>query len=264
MALDYSKLSDDELEAIANDDYSKLSDRTLRQLTRDPAAQTATGSESPEVSLIPQAVSGAAAAVPEAVNVAKQVGGLNAAKTATANIRDAVKVGSILADMPVSEYMQNPIKNTAKLAGAYVAGHPYTQAVGNIASGARNVGGALVQGAVAPESLMMLPYQMAAYEQDKIRANPTAPEYATNPYAQAYRGEYPTQGAAGAANARNAVANMATGYTPTAQEAGNLLSSNDERMINIYGGRKRLEEIVASSVRGQAAQRILPVKPGSF
>ena len=39
MALDYSKLTDDELEAIANDDYSKLSDRTLRMISREPAAK---------------------------------------------------------------------------------------------------------------------------------------------------------------------------------------------------------------------------------
>lgn len=38
MALDYSKLSDEELQAIANDDYTKLSDRTLRLLSRDKTA----------------------------------------------------------------------------------------------------------------------------------------------------------------------------------------------------------------------------------
>ena len=39
MALDYSKLSDEELQAIANDDYTKLSDKTLRILSRDSTAK---------------------------------------------------------------------------------------------------------------------------------------------------------------------------------------------------------------------------------
>jgi len=41
MALDYSKLSDEELEAIANDDYSKLSDKTLNAIANDPDAKAA-------------------------------------------------------------------------------------------------------------------------------------------------------------------------------------------------------------------------------
>jgi len=39
MALDYSKLSDEELDAIARNDYSKLSDKTLRAISNDPAAR---------------------------------------------------------------------------------------------------------------------------------------------------------------------------------------------------------------------------------
>lgn len=38
MALDYSKLSDAELEAIANDDYTKLSDNTLKAIASEPSA----------------------------------------------------------------------------------------------------------------------------------------------------------------------------------------------------------------------------------
>jgi hypothetical protein len=52
---------------------------------------------------------------------------------------------------------------------------------------------------------------MAAYEQEKIRQNPSAPGLETNPYAQTVRGEAVTQGQAGAMNARNAVANMPFG-----------------------------------------------------
>jgi hypothetical protein len=37
MALDYSKLSDEELQAIQDQDYSKLSDETLKQISEDPS-----------------------------------------------------------------------------------------------------------------------------------------------------------------------------------------------------------------------------------
>lgn len=240
MALDYSKLSDQELEAISADDYSKLSDRTLRQLSADPDAQERSISGA---DFVPQAVSAGMYAAPEVVNVAKQVGGVNAAKGATANLRDAVKVGTMMADMPVREFMQNPVKNTARLGSAYVMGHPYTQAVGNIARGAGNVGGALVRGAVAPESAFLMPYQMAAYEQEKIRANPDAPEYATNPYAMSYRSQDTanpiTQRQAGAINQRNVVANMPYGNV-TPEERAIL----DKDKLNM-------------AVRLQAAKRIL-------
>ena len=57
MALDYSKLTDEELEAIANDDYSKLSDKTLRAISRDPSAKKAPVSE-PSAQLLAPAVTG--------------------------------------------------------------------------------------------------------------------------------------------------------------------------------------------------------------
>jgi hypothetical protein len=49
----------------------------------------------------------------------------------------------------------------------------------------------------------------------------------------------------------------------TPKEASNLLASGDERTINIYGGRARLNELVKSGVRQHAASKILgPVAPG--
>jgi hypothetical protein len=69
-----------------------------------------------------------------------------------------------------------------------------------------------------PAMAFAAPYQMAAAEQERIRANPTAPEYATNPYAQMTRGEYATQAAAGAANQRNAVSNMPYGNVTPAEK----------------------------------------------
>jgi len=47
------------------------------------------------------------------------------------------------------------------------------------------------------------------------------------------------------------------------QEASNLLQSDDQRTINIYGGRAHLEALVKSGVRQRAASRILsPIAPG--
>lgn len=77
MALDYSKLTDDELDAIANDDYSRLSDKTLRQLSNDPSAKQAPVSE-PSPDFTPQiARTAAQAALPVAEtagNVAATLG----------------------------------------------------------------------------------------------------------------------------------------------------------------------------------------------
>lgn len=173
----------------------------------------------------PQAMSMAAGAISPAL-------GMDAAKGATANIRDAVKVGSMLSQMPVGEFMQKPISNTAKLAGSYLTGHPYITAAGNVARGA-------VGGLFAPESAVLMPYQMAAYEQEKIRQNPTAPGLEYNPYAQVQRGEFPTQRSAGAANQRMAIANQRYGgLTPQEQ------SILDKDRLNM-------------AVRMQAAKRIL-------
>lgn len=47
------------------------------------------------------------------------------------------------------------------------------------------------------------------------------------------------------------------------EEASNLLASGDERTINIYGGRSRLEEIIRSGIKQKAASKILgPIAPG--
>lgn len=173
----------------------------------------------------PQALSMAAGAVAPAL-------GMNAVQGATANIRDAAKVGNMLSQMPMGEFMQRPVGNTAKLAGAYLAGHPYLTAAGNVAKGA-------VGGLFAPESAVLMPYQMAAYEQDKIRQNPYAPGLEYNPFAQVQRGEAPTTRAAGAMNQRRAVANQRYGGL-TPQEQAIL----DKDRLNM-------------AVRMQAAKRIL-------
>ena len=75
-----------------------------------------------------------------------------------------------------------------------------------------------VLSSAVPAAAFSAPYAMAAYEQSKIRANPNAAEYASNPYAMQQRGEYATQGAAGAANQRSAVANQQYGGLTEAEQ----------------------------------------------
>jgi hypothetical protein len=71
-----------------------------------------------------------------------------------------------------------------------------------------------------PAQMLLTPYQMAAYEQEKIRQNPHAPEYANNPYAMHIRGHNLTQAAAGALNQRSALANQQYGgLTPQEKQA---------------------------------------------
>lgn len=97
---------------------------------------------------------------------------------------------------------------------------------------------------MSPESLFAAPYSMAAYEQEKIRANPNAPEYATNPYAQMYRGEAPTQGAAGAMNRRAAIVGQQ--YGGLTQEEQDILE----------------QDRIDREIRRKAAQKVLgPIAP---
>jgi hypothetical protein len=87
---------------------------------------------------------------------------------------------------------------------------------------------------------------MAAYEQEKIRANPNAPGLEYNPYAQTVRGQAATQGSAGAANQMRTVANMPYGNV-NAQERARL--DEDRRM--------------RENIRKRAYERVMgPVAPG--
>jgi len=138
-------------------------------------------------------------------------------------IRDLASVGKILYNEVTpgvaAHWVTHPIKSLRKGVQSYVAGHPWANAtlrdaVSGATSGVRNVGGALVRGALGPESMFAAPYQMAAYEQEKIRQNPTAAEYANNPYAMVQRGLAQTQGQAGAMNQRAAVQNFNTAGNP--------------------------------------------------
>ena len=119
-------------------------------------------------------------------------------------------------------------------------GAPSAQPAGRMA----NIGGRVAQSLFAPEALFAAPYAMAAYEQEKIRQNPNAPEYATTPYAQQYRGEYATQGAAGAANRRDAIAG---------QQYGGL-TQQEQDMLE--------QDRINRAIRRKAAEKVLgPVAP---
>jgi hypothetical protein len=132
-------------------------------------------------------------------------------------------------------------------ASSLVQSMPATRAmnVGELVkAGGRGVAGALT----APESAFLMPYNMAAYEQQKIRANPTAPGLEYNPYAQTVRGEAATQGRAGAANQMRAVANMPYGNVNPQERA---ILEEDRMMRN--------------NIRKKAYEKVMgPVAPGSF
>ena len=65
------------------------------------------------------------------------------------------------------------------------------------------------------------------------------------------------------AQTRRAQLNAPTPAPLTPQEASNLLASGDERTINIYGGRERLQSIMRGAVQQQALNRVMgPVAPG--
>jgi hypothetical protein len=177
---------------------------------------------------------------PQALSVVKQVGAI--VPEGMRNVAPAVRQGAqFVANRPLITTLADiggvasagvPLGTTLNAAKSAVMGGGPTlaetyagvkkllsQGGGALASGARNLGGAVVSGVTAPESLLAMPYQMAAYEQEKIRANPNAPEYATNPYAQMYRGEAATQGQAGAANRRNAIARQQYGGLSPQEQA---------------------------------------------
>jgi hypothetical protein len=107
------------------------------------------------------------------------------------------------------------------------------------AGGLANAGKFIAQGAVAPENLLTAPYQMAAYEQEKIRQNPNAPGLEYNPYAQVQRNEYATQGQAAAANRRQAIAGQQYGGL-TPEEQSILEKDRLNMLIRLQAAKKIL------------------------
>jgi len=166
---------------------------------------------------------------------------------------DAYKLAKIAGQVTpriAGQFMSTPIQSAKDLASAYVAGHPMAgraldvplKAVPGMA--ARGLASAVA----APESAFLMPYNMAAYEQAKIRANPNAPGLEFNPYAQTVRGQAATQGQAGAANQMRTVANMPYGNVNPQERA---ILDEDRRM--------------RENIRKKAYDRVMgPVVPGTF
>jgi hypothetical protein len=178
----------------------------------------------------------------------RPVGGMVASQAG-----DAMKLARIAGQVTpriAGEFLSTPLTSAKNLASSYVAGHPMAGKF--LDTPLRAMPGVVARGAAtalaAPESAFLMPYNMAAYEQAKIRANPNAPGLEFNPYAQTVRGEAATQGRAGAANQMRAVANMPYGNV-TPQERAML--DEDARM--------------KQAVRKKAFDKVMgPVVPGSF
>jgi|688.fasta_scaffold402301_2 hypothetical protein len=229
-------------------DYVPMQEPTMVAETEAQAQ-----SINPDMNLMPQAVSVGARLAEPAYDIAKGVGGVIAG-----NAKDAYKMGNILyknvTPGVIGTVISSPITYAKDFASAYVQGHPLMSKLGQTtpqqavqagAGYAKNIGGRILAGAVAPESIALMPYQMAAYEQEKIRANPNAPGLQYNPYAQTVRGEATTQNQAGAANQMRTVANMPYGNVNPQER--NILEQ--DRMMR-------------ENIRKKAYQRVMgPVAP---
>jgi len=171
-------------------------------------------------------------------------------------VADLAKIASKVTPAGATDVFKKPLQFLGALPGAiaerYVGSANMNKSFGEMARGAgqalinpaniKNVATGVGAMAMAPENLLAAPYQMAAYEQAKIRANPTAPEYATNPYAQMTRGEAATQGQAGAMNRRNALINQQYGgLTPEQQQ---ILQQDQMRQQEIQKKKIRAQQVL--------------------
>lgn len=235
MALDYSTLSDAELEALANDDYSKLSDATLEALASEapkPNVGKTLGERTWSEALAPAVGVGAAA-----YEMGKDV------------VKPAYEVAKSLITNPLVDLAAAPF--ALKKAGEYLGTRP-PAGPGPLDAGGQKVVDWVKQGAraVAPEAslatnlspAMMLgaPYALAGMEAANIRKNPNAPGYKDVPYAQQFRGEYGTQGQAAAANTRNALINQQYGGLTPEEQA--IMAQERQRQQKIAQARQVLKQ----------------------
>lgn len=216
------------------------SDDEIRSFLSQQTGGSVPTATEPSLSEPIAAQAGMAAVRPALGVVASQVG-------------DAVKLAQIAGQVTpriAGQFMSTPIQSVKDIASAYVAGHPMAGRALDVPLKAMPGMAArgLATAAMAPESAFLMPYNMAAYEQAKIRANPTAPGLEFNPYAQTVRGQAATQGQAGAANQMRTVANMPYGNV-NAQERAIL----------------EQDRAMRENIRKKAYQKVMgPVAPGSF
>jgi hypothetical protein len=241
MDLDYSTLTDAELDAIANNDYSKLSDNTL-------AAIAAQGPQ-PE----PQKTMGEYT-FGEAANKTGQIGGGVAGTAADLAvgavgaipgkqyiIPGAVGYGAIEGFKNVPRAVE-ALKNFAT--GAAIPAPQQQLSLipkqpGMFAGMATNL---------SPATMLGAPYAMAGLEAQNIRKYPNAPGYKDVPYAQMYRGEAATQNTAGEGNRMKSLANMP--FTGVNSQERAIL--DEDRMMR-------------QNIRKKAYEKVMgPVVPGSM
>ena len=165
-----------------------------------------------------------------------------------ANARDAVNVAQNVANRVSPAGLQEMASNPYQTAKAFVQGMPAYKYMANpstilpaVGSTAGRIAGGML---TAPENTALLPYNMAAYEQEKIRQNPNAPGLEYNPYAQVQRGEFKNQGQAGEMNRK---------YSMIGQQYGGLT----EEQQNVLQ-----TDRISKLMRLKAAQKVLaPVQP---
>jgi hypothetical protein len=235
------------------DTASIMTEPTLVAETEAPVAPGTSGAEfvAPQAASMAGRVAAPVAEVAKdvtktAYNVGKTVAGypIGVAKNALAWTPRSIMEVAAHPQIALQQYIENhPLaKSNASLASVGKQAAGYASNIGS------RIGTGLVQGALAPESAFLMPYQMAAYEQEKIRENPNAPGLQYNPYAQTVRGEAATQGRAGAANQMRTVANMPYGNVSAAERA---ILDEDAR--------------IKAAVRKRALEKVMgPVAPGSF
>lgn len=197
---------------------------------------------------------------PSAVeNIATQVAGTSAVKSVPAATNFAARLPANIIDEGIAlaktakqmgwegaktlgnQWMETPVKTSGDIAKSWAQGHATLgpmleplagktamQGAGVVGRGALGLAG---QALAAPENAFMLPYNMAAYEQAKIRQNPNAPQYANNPYAQTVRGEAPTQGVAGSMNAQKALIGQQYGGLNPQEQA--IMQAESQRQMAI-------------------------------
>ena len=114
MALDYSKLSDDELDAIANNDYSRLSDATLDTIANAPAPESAPTSAAGTNDL-------AASAVQTGMSAGMSMGPTGLKELGQAGLAAAKPLAQATVAGPIAAYAANPARALAVDAVSAVA-----------------------------------------------------------------------------------------------------------------------------------------------
>lgn len=98
----------------------------------------------------------------------------------------------------------------------------------------------------APALMFLAPYMMAAIEKEKIRQNPTAPEYKDNPYAMVLRGESKTEGQSAEINRRKSLKQIPRNQVDMAVKS----KLDDNLLVQEFGAdRKTLEEWLKSHTK---------------